>query len=88
MDPMLIAVSMIVLDRHYTSLAPYRAHQRTPLAVRSCAGLVFRYVEFDDGMLILLPLSLTYPIQLLTGGSRQTPEDYTLGRVSLVISEP
>jgi plasmid maintenance system antidote protein VapI len=87
MGPILHAGSIIVLDRHYTSLAPYRAHQRTLLAVRSGAGLVFRYVEFDDGRLILRPLSHTYPIQLLTLRSRQTPADYIVGRISLVISE-
>jgi hypothetical protein len=87
MDPMLVAGSIVVLDRHYTSLAPYRAHQRTLFAVRCGAGLAVRYVEFDDGRLILRPLSLAYPVQLLTLGSHESPSDYIVGRVCLVISE-
>jgi len=87
MYPILSAGSIVVLDRHYTSLAPYRAHQRTLLAVRSGAGLVFRYVEFDDGKLILRPLALAYPIHLLPISPHQTPADCIIGRVCMVISE-
>jgi hypothetical protein len=57
MDPMIAAGAIVVLDRHYNSLAPYRAHQRTLYAVRCGVGLVLRYVEFDDGRLILSALS-------------------------------
>lgn len=87
MEPMLADGSMLVLDRHYTSLAPYRTQQRTLLAVRSGSGLSFRYVEFDDARLILRPLALTYPIQLLPIAPHKTPSDYIVGRVCLVISE-
>lgn len=87
MEPMLTAASIVVLDRHFTSLAPYRAHQRTLLAIRSGAGLIFRFVEFDDARLILRPLAHAYPIQLLPLAPHQTPADYIVGRVCLVISE-
>ncbi len=87
MEPMLTSGSIILLDRHYTSLAPYRAHQRTLFAVRCGAGLLLRYVEFDDGTLILRPLSINYPVQLLTLGPHETPADYIVGRVCLVVSE-
>jgi plasmid maintenance system antidote protein VapI len=87
MDPMIAAGAIVVLDRHYNSLAPYRAHQRTLYAVRCGAGLVLRYVEFDEGRLILRPLSLAFPVQLLALGSHETPADYIVGRVCLVVSE-
>jgi hypothetical protein len=87
MDPMISAGAIVVLDRHYNSLAPYRAQQRTLYAVRCGVGLVFRYVEFDDGRLILRPLSLAFPVQLLSLGSHETPADYIVGRVCLVVSE-
>jgi len=87
MDPMIAAGAIVVLDRHYNSLAPYRAHQRTLYAVRYGASLVLRYVEFDDGRLILRPLSLAFPVQLLAIGSHKTPADYIVGRVCLVVSE-
>jgi hypothetical protein len=87
MDPMIAPGAIVVLDRHYNSLAPYRAQQRTLLAIRCGAGLVLRYVEFDDGRLILRPLSLAFPVQLLALGSHETPADYIIGRVCHVISE-
>jgi len=87
MEPMIAAGAIVVLDRHYNSLAPYRAHQQTLYAVRCGAGLVLRYVEFDDGRLILRPLSLDFPVQLLALGSHETPADYIVGRVCLIFSE-
>jgi Ni,Fe-hydrogenase III small subunit len=88
MDPIIAAGAVVVLDRHYNSLAPYRAHQQTLYAVRCGAGLVLRYVEFDDGRLILRPLSSSFPVQLLSPGSHETPADMIVGRICLVISEP
>ena len=87
MDPMIAAGAIVVLDRHYNSLAPYRAHQRTLYAVRCGVGLVLRFVEFDDGRLILRPLSPAFPVQLLALGSHESPADYIVGRVCLVVSE-
>ena len=87
MDPMIATGATVVLDRHYNSLAPYRAHQRTLHAVRCGAGLVLRFVEFDEERLILRPLSANFPVQLLAPGPHETPTDYLVGRVCLVFSE-
>jgi hypothetical protein len=87
MDPMLAADSIAVLDRHYNSLAPHRAHQRTLYAVRSGSGLMLRYLEFDDARLILRPMSLAFPVQLIALGEDESPGDYIVGRVALVLSE-
>src|ERR1017187_9708254 len=91
MDPVIPANATVVVDRHYNSLAPYRAQQRTVLAVRTGAGshaaLVLRYVDLDAGMLILRPLSAGFPVQLLALGPRSRPEDAIVGRVCLVLAE-
>jgi transcriptional regulator with XRE-family HTH domain len=87
MDPMIASGAVVVLDRHYKSLAPYRAHQRTLYAVRSATGLVLRYVEFDGGALLLRPLSLAFPVQIIMLAAHETPADYLVGRVCLVLSE-
>jgi hypothetical protein len=87
MDPMIATGASVVLDRHYNSLAPYRAHQRTLFAVRCGAGLVLRFVEFDEERLILRPLSANFPVQLLALAPHETPADYIVGRVCLVFSE-
>jgi len=87
MDPVIPAGATVVVDRHYNSLAPYRAQQRTVYAVRTGAGLVLRYVDLDAGMLILRPLCAGFPVQLLALGPRNRPEDAIVGRVCLVLAE-
>jgi hypothetical protein len=87
MEPMIPSGATLVLDRHYNSLAPYRAHHRTLYAVRSGLGLALRFLDFDEGRLILRPLSPEFPVQLLAPAAHETPGDYIVGRVCLVISE-
>jgi hypothetical protein len=87
MDPLLSPGAIAVLDRHYNSLAPYRAHQPTLYAVRCGAALLLRFVDFDEGRLILRPYSRDFPVQLLPLASHETPADYIVGRVCLVFSE-
>jgi hypothetical protein len=69
------------------SLAPYRAHQPTLYAVRCGAALLLRFVDFDEGRLILRPYSRDFPVQLLPLATHETPADYIVGRVCLVFSE-
>lgn len=87
MDPIVPVDSVVVLDRHYNSLAPYRPHERTLYAVRSGSGLMLRFLEFDDARLILRPISLDFPVQLIAIGADESPSDYIVGRVSLVLRE-
>lgn len=88
MDPLIAEGAVVVLDRHYTSLAPYRGQQQKALyAVRAGAGLALRYVEFEDGRLILRPLAASFPVQLVAPGEQETPADYIVGRVCLLVSE-
>lgn len=87
MDPVIQPGSIVVLDRHYVSPAPYRAQQRTLYAVRGGSGLTLRYVEFDSGALVLRPLSLEYPVQVIPLAAHETPADFLVGRVCLILSE-
>ncbi|MEO8737189.1 MAG: hypothetical protein ABI380_11695 [Edaphobacter sp.] len=87
MEPLLAPGAIAVLDRHYNSLAPYRAHQPTLYAVRCGAALLLRYVDFDEGRLILRPYSRDFPVQLIPLASHESPADYIVGRVCLVFSE-
>ena len=87
MDPLVMPGALVVLDRHYNSIAPYRSHQPTLYAVRSGAALVIRYVEFDEGRLILRPYSMGFPVQLLAMAAHESPADYIVGRVCMVFSE-
>jgi len=87
MDPLISPGAIAVLDRHYNSLSPYRAHQPTLYAVRCGAALLLRFVDFDEGRLILRPYSRAFPVQLLPLATHETPADYIVGRVCLVFSE-
>lgn len=87
MEPMLSAGTIAVLDRHYTSLAPYRSHQPTLYAVRCGSSLLLRFVDFDEGRLILRPYSRAFPVQLVTVASGEAPSDYIVGRVCVLVSE-
>ena len=87
MEPLLAPGAIAVLDRHYNSLAPYRAQQPTLYAVRCGAALLLRYVDFDEGHLILRPYAREFPVQLIPLASHESPADYIVGRVCLVFSE-
>jgi hypothetical protein len=87
MDPIIAPGAIAVLDRHYNSLAPYRAHQPTLYAVRCGAALLLRFVDFDEGRLILRPYSRAFPVQLVPLATHESPVDYIVGRVCLVFSE-
>jgi hypothetical protein len=87
MEPLLAPGAIAVLDRHYNSLAPYRAHQPTLYAVRVGGALLLRFVDFDEGRLILRPYSRAFPVQLLPLAPNASPADHLVGRVCLVFSE-
>lgn len=87
MEPLLASGTIVVIDRHYNSLAPYRAHQPTVYAVRWAGGLLLRYVQFEDGRLILRPLEIDCAMQLLPIGPQDSPSDYIIGRVCLLIQD-
>ncbi|HSY67375.1 MAG TPA: hypothetical protein VK813_01940 [Edaphobacter sp.] len=87
MDPLVSPGAIAVLDRHYNSLAPYRAHQPTLYAVRCGAALLLRFLDFDEGRLILRPYSRAFPVQLLPLATHETLADYIIGRVCLVFSQ-
>ena len=87
MEPALAAGMIVVIDRHYNSFAPYRAHQPTILAVRYGGGLLLRYVEFDEGRLILRPSATDCAVQLILIPPNTLPADYIVGRVCLVFNE-
>lgn len=87
MDPMIADGAVVVVDRHYNSVTPYRAQQKTLFAVRSGSGLALRFVDFDEGRLILRPLKLEFPVQLVTMAPGEGPADYIVGRVCMVMNE-
>ena len=87
MEPVLTPDTIAVLDRHYNSLAPYRSHQPTLYAVRSGGALLLRFVDFDEGRIILRPYARSFPVQLLTVAGDDAPGDYIVGRICILLAE-
>ncbi|MBS1821378.1 MAG: helix-turn-helix transcriptional regulator [Acidobacteria bacterium] len=87
MAPVLATGALAVIDRHWNSLAPYRANQPNIYAVRSGSMLLLRYVDFDERHLILRPFLREFPVQLIGLREGESPADYVVGRVCLVVAE-
>ncbi|HEX3435680.1 MAG TPA: helix-turn-helix domain-containing protein [Pseudacidobacterium sp.] len=89
-DAMMPAVkphSMLVLDRHYTSLTPYRAPLPNIYAIHIGREIIVRYATLRGGNIVLRPARLEYPVELLEMKPGQSPSDFIIGRVCASISE-
>jgi hypothetical protein len=87
MDPVLRVGSLVVLDRHYNSLAPLRPPIPNLYGVREGTRLLFRHVVFESGRLVLRPRALEYPVEVIELAPQETPPDLLVGRACLCISE-
>jgi hypothetical protein len=87
MAPLVTQGAIVVLDRHYNSVAPYRTSHQTIYAVRSGKSLLLRFVEIEERHLILRPYSREFPVELLQMGAEESPADFIVGRVCLAVSE-
>jgi transcriptional regulator with XRE-family HTH domain len=86
MQPLLPPDTIAVIDRHYNSPVPYEPPQPSAFAVRVGNALQIRLAEFENNRLILRPVELDYPIQLLALGPHEMPSDLIVGRVCLIIA--
>ncbi|MGA9670838.1 MAG: hypothetical protein WBQ94_16625 [Terracidiphilus sp.] len=88
MEPLILPDAIVLLDRHYTSLMPFRPNRPNLYAVRHGAHLTLRYVDFLSGRLVLRPQSIAFPIDLIEIGTNESPSDLIAGRVALILNEP
>ena len=86
MQPILPPDTIAVIDRHYNTPVAYQPPQPSVFAVRVGNALHFRLAQFENNRLILRPLELNYPVQLLTLGPHEAPSDLIVGRVCLVVA--
>jgi hypothetical protein len=87
MEPVLTAGMVVVLDRHYNSLAPNHPSRPNVYAVDLLRTLAFRYVSYDANRLIPRPHALDSPVELLKLAADQSPSASIVGRVCIAISE-
>lgn len=87
MDPVLVAGSVAVIDRHFNSLAPSQPPRPNVYAIDVSGTLAFRYVSYEANRLTLRPRALDYPVELLKLGADESPSDCIVGRVCVIIAE-
>lgn len=87
MDPLLRLGSVVVLDRHYNSLAVVKPPHPNVYGVRVGSQLAFRHVSFEASRLVLRPRSFDYPVELLELAPQESPSDLLVGRVCFCLAE-
>jgi hypothetical protein len=87
MDPLLLPNAIALLDRHYTSLIPYRLNRTNLYAVRNGRQLAVRYLDFQMNRLVLRPHNLAFPVDLLEVAPGDTPADLIAGRIVIIVNE-
>jgi transcriptional regulator with XRE-family HTH domain len=86
MQPLLPPDTLAIIDRHYNSPVAYQPPHPSIFAVRVGNALQFRLAEFQNNRLILRPLELDAPVQLLALGPHEVPSDLIIGRVCLTLA--
>ena len=87
MDPLLLPEAIVLIDRHYNSLRPYRPNRQNLYAVREGSHLALRYVEFLSRRLVLRPHNNAFPVHLVEVDPEQSPNEFLVGRVALILNE-
>ncbi|GGH01644.1 hypothetical protein [Silvibacterium dinghuense] len=86
MSPVLLPNAIVILDRHYNSLAPHRPPQPNLYGIRLDQSLAFRYISTDPRRMILRPYSLAWPVEVLEQDDLAS-RALIAGRVCLCISQ-
>ncbi len=87
MEPLVLPEALVLLDRHYNSLLPYRPSRPNLYAIRHGAHLTVRYAEFQSSRLILRPHNNAFPLELIALNQEESPSDWLVGRVALILNE-
>ena len=81
MSPRLGPGATLLIDRHYTSLKPYRKGELNMYAVLKNDTCTVRYVELAGDSLILRPHNHSSPLEVLPIADGKSPGDYLVGRI-------
>lgn len=81
MHPRLMPGAVVLVDRHYNSVEPYRKGELNVYATFSGGTCKFRYVEVAGANLILRPHNQTYAVEVLPIEKGKHAHDYIVGRV-------
>ena len=87
MDRLVYQGSIVVIDRHYNSLSPYRPPRPNVYAVRDGVRVVLRYIDAIGSRLVIRPSSIEFAASLIEVGTHTNPGDFIVGRVALILNE-
>ena len=87
MEPLVLPNALVLIDRQYNSLLPYRPSRANVYAVGHGAHLRLRFVDFLQNRLVLRPNNLAFPVDLLEVAPGEAPADLIAGRVALILNE-
>ncbi len=87
MSPRLAPGAMLLIDRHYNALTPYRKGEFNLYAVLKNDTCVVRYVESANSTLLLRPHNHSSPIEVIQVSEGKSAGDYIVGRVCLISAE-
>jgi len=84
MYPRVLPGATVLIDRHYTSLQPYRRGESNIYAVYVDGVCKIRYVETAGDNLVFRPHNQSYSVQIIPLEKGQTAAEYLIGRVCYV----
>lgn len=84
MHPRLAPGALVLIDRHYNSLEPYRKGDLSIYAVAVGGKCLFRYIEMAGSNLVLRPHNQTYAIEIVPIEKGKHAHDCIVGRVCYV----
>jgi transcriptional regulator with XRE-family HTH domain len=87
MTPAIAPHAILVIDRHYNSLRPYRPPMPSMYAVWMGNTMLFRYATLQGNCVILRPYAIDHPVDLIEIKPEETPASLIVGRVCVSISE-
>jgi len=81
MYPRLLPGAIVLIDRHYNSLQPYRKGELNMYAIHIHDTCKLCYVEQAGGNIIIRPHNPSYSVEVLPIADGETISDYIIGRV-------
>ncbi len=87
MEPLVLPEAIVLIDRHYISLLPYRPNRPNLYAVRNGSHLTLRYADFFSSRVVLRPINTAHAVQLVEVEAGESPCSILVGRIALILNE-
>ena len=87
MAPAIVPHAILIIDRHYNSLVPYRSPMPSIYAIQRGNSMLFRYATLQGSHIILRPHSIEHPIELIEVKPKESLSNFIVGRICASISE-